>query len=476
MTDKRQMHHPDFEMVVGLEVHAELRTSTKIFCSCRNEYGAPPNTNVCPICLGMPGTMPRLNRRAVELGIAAGLSCGCRVARRSHFDRKNYFYPDLPKGYQITQYDEPLCRDGFLEIEADGVRRKIRIVRMHLEEDAGKLIHTEGGTLLDLNRCGVPLIEIVSAPDIRSAAEAKAYLTALRERLLFAGVSDCKMNEGSMRCDVNLSVRRRGSPEMGVRTEIKNVNSIVFAGRAIEYEFARQTEILQAGGTVSAQTRRYDERKDCTVLMRDKETAADYRYFPEPDLLPIDVGEADMEAIRRKLPPSAESLRERYRSRYGIPEADALCLTQTPERAAYFDEALCSTDYPRLAANLYIGELLPRAGDGEVQLPPRSLGSIADLMGERRVSAASARKLLVLCADGQDPEETARREHMMLITDPHALAELVRRAAQENDEAARQYAQGNDKAGQVLIGHVMRQSRGCADGAVLARVLNEVLR
>ncbi|MBQ4044011.1 MAG: Asp-tRNA(Asn)/Glu-tRNA(Gln) amidotransferase subunit GatB [Clostridia bacterium] len=463
--------HCKYEMIVGLEVHAELKTETKIFCSCKNEYGAPPNTRVCPVCLGMPGVLPRLNRRAVELGITAGLACGCTVSLLSRFDRKNYFYPDLPKGYQITQYDHPLCRDGFLDVETEDGIRRIAVQRMHLEEDAGKLLHGEDGTKVDYNRAGVPLIEIVSAPDIRSSSEARAYLTALRERLLFAGVSDCKMNEGSMRCDVNLSVRLRGSDGFGVRTEIKNINSVVFAAKAIEYEFVRQTEILEAGGEIRPQTRRYDEATGTTVLMREKETAADYRYFPEPDIPPLQLTETDIEAVRRGMPLLADAYRKMFDC-HGIAEDLAFQLTQTPDLAGYFRAVCERARHPRIAANLLIGEMLPKG----LTLPAESLAAVADMAGEKMISAASARKLLSLCMDGGDPRTVAEKNRMLMLTDPDAVAALVREAAEANPEAVRQYAAGNEKAKQPLIGFVMKKSGGRADPAVLNEMLEKILK
>lgn len=465
-----------YEMIIGLEVHAELRTETKIFCSCANAHGGEPNTRVCPVCLGMPGTLPVLNRRAVQFAVAAGLACGCRISRLSRFDRKNYFYPDLPKGYQITQYDHPLCRDGVLEIEADGVRRRIGITRIHLEEDAGKLLHGQDGTRVDYNRAGVPLIEIVSAPDIRSAGETKAYLTALRERLLFAGVSDCKMNEGSMRCDVNLSVRRRGSSGYGTRTEIKNINSVAFAGRAVAYEFARQTEILKNGGTIVPQTRRYDEAGDCTVLMREKESAADYRYFPEPDLPPLQLENAEIEAIRASLPAMPDECRAFYTGSLGIPPEDAVLLTETPARAQYFERAAAKTQYPRAAANLCIGEVFPAGGEETGTPPAHILAGIAELTGRRAVSAASARTLIRLCADGRDPQEAARAERLLLISGEEEIRALVAAALRQCQEAAAQLAAGRTKAKQAILGAVMRESRGCADAAAASREIDRQLR
>ena len=462
-----------YEMIVGLEVHVELKTRTKIFCSCAADYGAAPNTQVCPVCLGLPGTVPYLNRRAVELGVAAGLVTHCDISEISRFDRKNYFYPDLPKGFQITQHDQPLCRNGYLEIQCEGGTKRIGIVQIHLEEDAGKSLHGEDGTRIDYNRAGVPLIEIVSAPDIRTPEEAKAYLTVLRERLIYAGVSDCKMNEGSMRCDVNLSVRAAGEARFGTRTEIKNINSIAFVGRAIAYEFARQTEILASGGRVLSETRRYDEDNDCTALMRIKESEADYRYFPEPDLPPVRLREEDIRRVRESLPMMPDARRERYRE-LGLSEDFCRILTATRERSDYFDEVLRHTRSPRQAANLLVGEILPRTGADAIALPAQSLGAIADMAGDRQIGAASARRLIPLCEDGRSVADTARAENMMLLTDEATLRKLLRRAMEDHPEAASQLAAGNGKAGQMLIGAVMRLSGGRAE-PTLTRELVEQL-
>lgn len=463
-----------YEMIVGLEVHVELKTRTKIFCACPTDYGAAPNAHTCPICLGMPGTLPTLNRRAVELGIAAGIVTNCQIAFVSRFDRKNYFYPDLPKGYQITQHDEPLCRRGYLEIPSGAGVKRIGIVQIHLEEDAGKSLHGEDGTRIDYNRAGVPLIEIVSAPDIRSPEEAKAYLSALRERLVYADVSDCKMNEGSMRCDVNLSVRPVGAAGFGTRTEIKNINSIAFVGRAIAYEFDRQVKILEAGGEIFPQTRRYDEDNDVTTLMREKESEADYRYFPEPDLPPVALSEEEIARVRDTLPVMPDVRRQIYRG-WGISEDFARILTETRERADYFEEAATHTRHARVAANLLVGEILPRTGANFIPLPPKSLGEIADMAGDKQISTASARRLIPLCEDGRSPSDTAKQENMMLITDEAAIREMVDRALLENPQAAAQLAAGNGKAKQVLMGSVMRISRGRAEPSVVQAALDCIL-
>lgn len=442
-----------YEMVVGLEIHAELRTQSKIFCRCAARYGEKPNTRICPVCLGFPGAMPVLNRRALELTVAAGVVTGCTIARRTHFDRKNYYYPDLPKGYQITQYDEPLCREGALSFETEEGTRTVRIQRIHLEEDAGKLFHGEEGTRVDYNRAGVPLIEIVSEPDIRSGAEAKAYLSALRERLLFAGISDCKMNEGSLRCDVNLSVRRRGEEALGIRTEIKNINSVQFVGKAVEYEFLRQAEILAAGGEILPETRRFDEKTGTTRLMRKKESVADYRYLREPDLPEILLEPADIEEIAGSLPPPAEAYRTRF-FEAGLSREETARLTEHPETAARFAEALSLTAYPSFAAKLFLSARQP--------VSAAVLSGVADLLGEEKISAASARTLLSLCKEGEAPRAVAEREDLFLLTDPEAIAAYVAEAIRENPRALEDLRAGRRQAKEVLVGAVMKASRSRA--------------
>lgn len=459
-----------YEMIVGLEVHAELRTASKIFCGCSAAYGGAPNTHVCPVCLGIPGTMPVLNRKAVRLAIAAGLITDCTIAAHTHFDRKHYFYPDLPKGYQITQYDEPLCRGGYLTVKTEDGVREIGITRIHLEEDAGKLTHDGSVTKIDYNRCGVPLIEIVSEPDIRSAEEARSYLRTLRERLVFAGISDCRMNEGSMRCDVNLSVRPRGETSFGVRTEIKNINSIAFAGKAIEYEFVRQAETLEAGGEITPQTRRYDEASGTTVLMREKESAADYRYMPEPDLPALIIGDAEIEAIREALPPMPRTYRRRF-SEAGVSPNNIVRLTETPAVAAWFDILIGMTDAAETAANLLIGEAFPEGEDAPA-ISPEALARIAQMQSERKITAASARRLVSLCEGGGDPDATAQQEKMFVMTDEGEITALVREAMAENIAVVAQIREGKEKAKQVLVGAVMKKSGGRADAAITRRLID----
>lgn len=468
--DKQNLHEK-YEMIVGLEVHAELRTASKIFCGCASAYGGAPNTQICPVCLGIPGAMPVLNGQAVRFAIAAGLLTDCTIALRTHFDRKHYFYPDLPKGYQITQYDEPLCSGGHLTVETETGKRRIGITRIHLEEDAGKLMHDGDVTKIDYNRCGVPLIEIVSEPDIRSADEARAYLRALRERLVFGGISDCRMNEGSMRCDINLSVRPYGETSFGVRTEVKNVNSIAFAGKAIEYEFIRQAEILASGGTITPETRRYDEASGTTVLMRKKESAADYRYMREPDLPAISLSEAEISLIGASLPMMPDAYRSAFISA-GVSAQNAERLTQTPAVAAYFRRVTELGEAVETAANLLIGEAFPEGDDAPI-IPPEALARIARLQKDKKITAASARKLVALCADGSDPDAVAEREKMFVLGDEDMIAALVAEAIRENPDVLRQICEGKEKAKQVLVGTVMRKSGGRADAALTKRLVDE---
>ena len=333
-----------YEMVVGLEVHVELKTKTKIFCARSTAFGAEPNTQCCPVCMGFPGTLPVLNEKVVEYALLAGLATNCEIARFSKQDRKNYFYPDLPKDYQISQYDLPLCAHGHLDITTAEGEKRVGITRIHIEEDAGKLVHTDGGrTLVDYNRCGVPLIEIVSEPDIRSAEEAVAYVRKLRAILLYLGVSDCRMNEGSLRCDVNLSVRRRGDQALGTRTEMKNLNSFQFIAKAIAYEFARQVGVLEEGGAVVQETRRFDAASGKTFSMRSKENSSDYRYFPDPDLAPIVTDDGMLDALKKRIPELPDERRRRYIEAYALPALDAEAICAVKELADYFDEAAART-------------------------------------------------------------------------------------------------------------------------------------
>ncbi len=470
----------DYEVVIGLEVHVELKTETKIFCACRTDFGAEPNTRCCPVCMGLGGALPVLNGKVVEYAAKAGLATGCTVARITKFDRKNYFYPDLPKGYQISQYDQPICTGGSLEIEGSFGRKRVGITRIHMEEDAGKLIHDAAeGTRIDFNRCGVPLVEIVSEPDLRSAEEAKAYLRTLRTLLLYTGVSDCRMNEGSFRCDVNLSVRRRGETVLGTRTEMKNLNSFAFTCKAIEYEANRQIEVLESGGTVTQETRRFDPNTGKTDSMRVKENAKDYRYFPEPDLLPIRIEEGQIEEWRRSIPTLPDERRARYRERYGLPDCDGVQLCTDPRLADFFEEAAERTAYPKLLANLILSEVL-RLQTGEdffCPIAPAHLAALATLLGERTVNSSTGKKLLVeLWETDRDPVALVKERGLEQINDEERLRIVLREVIAANPRLVADYQKGKKAAAKAVIGQVMAKTAGRANPALLTTLAEEELK
>lgn len=454
----------DFEVIIGLEVHVELKTKSKIFCGCSTAFGAEPNTQCCPICMGMPGTLPVLNEQVVRFAIKAGLATNCFITPYGKQDRKNYFYPDLPKAYQISQYDLPLCTNGYLDIEAeDGVRR-IGIRRIHIEEDAGKLIHKEGGgTLIDCNRCGVPLIEIVSEPDLRSAAQVRAYLMKLRAILLYAGVSDCRMNEGSLRCDVNLSVRRRGEKALGTRTEMKNLNSFQFIVKAIEYEAERQINLVKAGEKVVQETRRYDQASGKTYSMRRKEDAHDYRYFPDPDLAPITVSEDLKKAILAEIPELPDARKKTYMSRYGLSAYDAEQLVSDRGIADYFEKAAALTAYPKLLANFIITDvfrLLPPES-ADIPISPEHMASLATLSGEGRINSSVAKMLLSeMWKNDRDPALIVAEQGLEQVSDEGELSRLVDEVIAENPRSVEDFKKGKEKALQALVGRMMAKTRG----------------
>ena len=462
----------DFEAVIGLEVHVELSTKSKIFCSCPTEFGAEPNTHVCPVCMGLPGALPVLNKRVVEYAIRAGLATGCNISGRTRLDRKNYFYPDLPKAYQISQYELPLCYGGSVHL-SDG--KKIGITRIHIEEDAGKLIHEDGQTLLDLNRCGVPLIEIVSEPDIRSAEQAKEYLTELRTLMLYAAVSDCKMNEGSFRCDVNLSVRRVGEERLGVRTEMKNINSFSFVAKAIEYEFARQVSILSSGGKVVPETRRFDAASGKTYAMRSKESAEDYRFFPEPDLCAFEIDEAIIEDAKAELAELPDARRERYVSAYGLTETDARIMTSRPELADYFELAAEKTAHARIAANMILSDLLALVGaDGfDCPVSAEKLASVATLLGESRINSSTAKRIIKLIAAGEErsPEELVATLGLEQINDRARLYEVLCEVMCESPKLFEDFKGGKQAAKKAIVGKVMSKTGGLANPLVVNDLL-----
>ena len=466
-----------YEAVIGIEVHARLATRSKIFCSCSTRFGAPANTQVCPVCMGLPGILPVLNREAVRLAVIAGIATNCSISRVVRFDRKNYFYPDLPKAYQITQNDEPLCRDGYLDVCVNGSPRRIGIQRIHMEEDAGKLAHVEGvGTLVDYNRCGLPLIEIVSRPDIRSTEEAKTYLTELRSVLLYAGVSDCKMNEGSFRCDVNLSVRKTGETALGVRTEMKNINSFAFVAKAIEYEFERQASALERGETILPETRRFDETDGKTYPMRSKETAADYRFFSEPDLAPFELDQSFIEAQRQEMPPLPADIRRIYTEEYGLSAADAEIIISHPQTSRYFSETVKHCKHPKTAANIMISRLLTdaRADEFSPSVTPEQLGEITELFAQDMINSSTVKTLLTKLQDSElSPREFVEKQGLWQINDEETLRAVVLDVIKAFPKLINDYKNGKTAARQAIIGKVMAATNGKANPVVVNAILSE---
>jgi aspartyl-tRNA(Asn)/glutamyl-tRNA(Gln) amidotransferase subunit B len=483
-----------WETVIGLEVHTHLRTESKLFSPAPVRYGDPPNHDVHPIDLGLPGVLPVLNQRAVELAVRFGLATHCTVSRRSVFARKNYFYPDLPKGYQISQYEEPIVHGGWIEIEvppADGDEglprtKRVGITRAHLEEDAGKSIHDDavaGGdrTLLDYNRCGAPLLEIVSEPDLRSAAEAGAYLRALRSILRYTEVSEADLEKGQFRCDANVSLRPRGASELGTRTELKNINSFRFVEAAIEAEVQRQVEVLEGGGKIAQCTLGYDPDRRRILVQRVKESASDYRYFPDPDLVPVAIGEEEIERVRASLPELPDQRRARFASQYGLSDYDARLLTESRALADFFEEAVEAHGVPKTVANWVARDLLQalKARGVEVDavaMRPRALASLIELVDAGRLTARSARELFPELVDsGADPEALMRERGLEAVRDEGLLRRSVDEALAENPDIAQQYRAGDPKVLNFLMGQVMKKTRGKADPARVRALLAEKL-
>jgi aspartyl-tRNA(Asn)/glutamyl-tRNA(Gln) amidotransferase subunit B len=475
-----------YEPVIGLEVHVQLLTESKIFCGCSAKFGAPPNTNVCPVCLGMPGALPVLNRRAVEFASLAAIAINCRINETSIFARKNYFYPDLPKGYQISQYDRPIAEFGYIDITAEGQPKRIGITRLHLEEDAGKSLHdgfpdSADYTYLDLNRCGTPLAEIVSEPDIRSPQEAFEYLTKLKEIILFTGVSDCNMEEGSLRCDANVSIRPVGQKEFGTKAEIKNVNSFRFIREALEYEIERQIEVLESGGRVEQETRLYNADQGKTYGMRSKERAHDYRYFPEPDLLPLTVNSAWLEDIKHKLPELPDRRRTRLVREYSITEYDAGVLTATKSLADQFESAAKTAKNPKRVANLVQGELMGRlkAANLDIDQSPITMQGVAfsaDLVEAGTISGKMLKDLydrsFELCEDFPAVYE---REKPQQISDTSAIEKMIEDVIASSPKQLEQYRAGKTTMKGYFVGQVMKASKGQANPAVVNELLDKKL-
>jgi aspartyl-tRNA(Asn)/glutamyl-tRNA(Gln) amidotransferase subunit B len=476
-----------YEPVIGLEVHVQLLTATKAFCGCANHFGSAPNTNVCPVCLGLPGALPVLNAKAVEFATLASLALNCQVRERSIFARKNYFYPDLPKGYQISQFDKPIAEHGWIDVPtADGSTKRIGITRLHMEEDAGKSIHdgfpdSSTRTYLDLNRCGTPLAEIVSEPDIRTPDEAFEYLTRMKEILLYTEVSDCNMEEGSLRCDANVSVRPRGQEKFGAKVEVKNVNSFRFVRLALEYEIERQIEVIESGGTIQQETRLWDAGEGRTYSMRSKEQAHDYRYFPEPDLPPLIVTASFLEEARKKLPELPEARRARMIAEYDLSPKDAHTLTASREFADRFEAAAKNAKNPRRVANLLLSEVggrLKALGIEQEQSPVSMAGIVqaADLLDDGTISSKQLKQLFDIAFEkGEDFGVVYEREKPQQITDTSAIEKLIEEVIAANPKQVEQYRAGKKTIAGFFVGQVMRASKGQANPALLNELVAKKL-
>lgn len=468
----------DYEVVIGLEVHAELSTKTKIFCSCPTTFGAEPNTQVCPICMGMPGTLPVLNEKVVEYAVKAGLATNCEITRNSKNDRKNYFYPDLPKAYQISQFDKPLCEHGYVEIETDDGKKKIGLTRIHIEEDAGKLNHDEfgGGSLVDLNRAGVPLIEIVSEPDLRSVEEVDLYLKKLKSILEYIEVSDCKMQEGSFRADVNVSVRKKGDTKFGTRTEMKNMNSFRSITRAIEYEASRQIDVLEDGGEVEQESLRWDEVSGKTFSMRNKEDAEDYRYFPDPDLVGIHLSDEYIQNIKDNLPELPESRKERYLNEYNLSQKDARIITSSKYLSDLFEQAIKICNNPKAVSNWIISDISRILNEkemepNEIPFTSKELAELVSLIDKGTISSSIGKKVLEeLFENPRNPEEIIKEKGWIQISDEGAIKEVVMKVLEANPQSVADYKAGKDKALGFLVGQAMKETKGKAN----PKILNEM--
>lgn len=474
-----------YTTVIGLEVHSELKTKSKAFCSCSTEFGGEPNTHVCPVCLGMPGALPVLNKQVVEFAIRAGLALDCEIKKFNKFDRKNYFYPDLSKNYQISQFDKPICEHGHIDIEVEGQAKRVGITRIHMEEDAGKLVHsgatikTSDSSAVDYNRAGVPLIEIVSEPDMRSAAEARAYLEKLKAILEYTEVSDCKMQEGSLRCDANISIMPEGATEFGTRAEIKNLNSFRALERAIEYEIQRQIQLVEDGGTVVQETRTWDDGKGITLSMRSKEEAHDYRYFPEPDLVPVEIDDAWISRVKNELPELPAARKARLMREKGLVDYDAENIVATKAMAEYFDEAAKHTDDAKGIANWMLGDVSAYLNSESVTIEefpiaPANLGEMVNLINKGVLSSKLAKKVFAeMLKTNKEPQVLVKELGLEQISDEGAIVKIVEETLAENPQSIADYKAGKDRALGFLVGQIMKKSRGKANPEMVNALLKE---
>ncbi|MBQ3512641.1 MAG: Asp-tRNA(Asn)/Glu-tRNA(Gln) amidotransferase subunit GatB [Lachnospiraceae bacterium] len=472
-----------YETVIGLEVHVELSTKTKIFCGCSTEFGGAPNTHTCPVCSGMPGSLPVLNKAVVEKAIAVGLATNCSITRNCKFDRKNYFYPDNPQNYQISQLYYPICRDGKIEINVDGEKKFIRIHEIHMEEDAGKLVHDswDDSTLVDFNRSGVPLIEIVSEPDMRSAEEVIAYLEKLRMIIQYLGASDCKLNEGSMRADVNLSVREVGAKEFGTRTETKNLNSFKAIARAIEAERERQIDLLEEGKQVIQETRRWDDNKECSYAMRSKEDAQDYRYFPDPDLVPIIISEEWLEEVKSRQPELRDEKKERYQKEFDIPEYDIDIITSSKRMADLFEETIKLGAAPKKVSNWLMVETMRLLKENEMEVEDIKFGAdnlakLIALTESKAINSTVAKEVFEkVFYENIDPEKYVEEHGLKTVNDEGALRKVIEDVVANNPQSVEDYRSGKEKAIGFLVGQTMKAMKGKADPSMINQILKEIL-
>ena len=479
------MSREDYEVVIGLEVHCELSTKTKIFCSCSTEFGGEPNSHCCPICMAMPGTLPVLNEKVVEYAVKAGLATNCKIERNSKNDRKNYFYPDNPKSYQISQFDKPLCYDGYVTIEDEkGIEKKVRIERIHIEEDAGKLNHDDygRGSFVDLNRAGVPLIEVVSKPDLRSAYEVESYMRKLKSIFEYIEISDCKMQEGSLRADVNVSIRKKGSTELGTRTEMKNMNSFKSIVRAIDYEIDRQIEVVEEGGEVVQETLRWDDISGRTFPMRDKEDAQDYRYFPEPDLVAIKLSEEYIENIRKALPELPESRKKRYIEEIGLSEKAANFVTSSKYYSNMFEKASEISNNPKAVSNWLMSDIARIMNEKELEpdkipFTAENLAELVVLIDKGTISNSIGKKVLEeLFENPKEPSKIIEEKGWVQISDEGAIREVVLKVLESNSQSVADYKAGKDKALGYLVGQAMKETRGKANPQMLNKMFMEELK